>query len=182
MDQVRITVHDKKEIATPAFRAFLKRSVDSYLKHVAGMAADKAVAAPWKADGKAWHLSQKCIPLTQPKQWKPVELMAFIGRASKAVPRVKIDWSGKVFVELLTESGRRIGKIITHQGESIRVDVNVPRGKLTPTQVEHLGMRQQFARPGSSGAELSFWFRSNDQVHGEQLSKVLQTAAADSDR
>jgi len=182
MDQVRITVHDKKEIATPAFLAFLKKAVASYLEHLDGMAADKSAAAPWKSDGKAWHLSQKCIPLTQPRQWKPVELMAFIGRASKAVPRVKIDWSGKVFVELLTESGRRIGKIITHQGESIRVDVNVPRGKLTPTQVEHLGIRQQFARPGSSGAELSFWFRSNDQVHGEQLVKVLQAAAADSDR
>ncbi len=181
MDQVRITVHDKKEIATPAFRAFLKKAVGSYLKHLADMATDKKAVAPWKVDGKAWHLSQQCVPLTQPKQWKPVELMAFIGRASKAVPRVKIDWSGKVFVELLTESGRRIGKIITHQGESIRVDVNVPRGKLTPTQVEHLGMRQQFARPGSSGAELSFWFRTNDQVHGEQLAKVLQTAATESE-
>lgn len=181
MDQVRITVHDRKEIDTPAFRAFLKRAVASYLKHVAGMAAQKAKSAPWKKDGKSWHLSQQCIPLTQTKQWKPVELMTFIGRATKAVPRVKIDWSGKVFVELLTEAGRRIGKIITHQGDSIRVDVNVPKGEITPTQVENLGMRQQFGRPGSSGAELSFWFRSNDQVHGQQLAKVLQSAAAGSE-
>ena len=178
-DPVRITVHDKKEIDTPKFRAFLRKAVESYLKQIAGMVANKSKAAPWKADGKAWHLSQKSIPLTQNKLWKPVELMTFIGRASKAVPQMKVDWNGKVFVELLTESGQRIGKIITHQGEAIRVDVHVPRGRFTPTQVEHLGLEQQFARPGSSGAELTFWFQSNEQVHGDQLANVLRSAARD---
>lgn len=177
MDQVRVLVHDRREIDTPAFREFLKGALAAYLKHVASMAKDESKAAPWKVDGKVWHLSQKSIPLSQDKKWKPMELLAFIGRASKAVPQLKVDWSGKVFVELQTTGGRRIGKIVTHQGGAIRVDVSVPRGRFTPTQVEHLGIQQQFARPGSSGTELSFWFQSNDQVHGEQLAAVLKAAA-----
>ncbi len=177
MDQVRVLVHDRKEIDTPAFREFLKTALTAYLKHIASMAKDESKAAPWKADGKSWHLSQKSIPLSQDKKWKPMDLLAFIGRASKAVPRMKLDWTGKVFVELLTEGGRRIGKIVTHQGGAIRVDVHVPRGRFTPTQVEHLGIEQQFARPGSSGTELSFWFQTNEQIHGEQLAAVLKAAA-----
>ncbi len=177
MEQVRVLVHDKKEIATSAFDGFLKNAVTAYLGHVRKLSKDGSTAAPWKADGKAWHLSQQCIPATQSKLWKPVELARFIGRVSKIVPQLKIDWTGKVFVELLIADDRRIGKIITHQGEALRVDLNLPRGRFTPTQIEHLGLRQQFARPGSSGAELSFWFQSNDDVHGEQLKNVLQAAA-----
>ncbi len=178
MDQVRILVHDKKEISTPAFRDFLSKAVAAYLHHVAGMAKDESKATPWKTDAKAWHLSQKAIPLTQNKLWKPVELVTFIGRASKAVPRLKVNWdAGKVFVELATEDNKRIGRIITHQGEALRVDLQVPRGRFTPTQVEHLGMQQEFGRLGSNRAELTFWFQTNDQVHGGQLAEVLQAAA-----
>ncbi len=59
------------------------------------------------------------------------------------------------------------------------MDVKVPPGRFTPTQVEHLGIQQQFGRPGSSGTELSFWFQSNDQVHAGQLAEVIRAAAED---
>ena len=34
MDQVRITIHDRREIATPAFKAFLSKALKAYLDHV----------------------------------------------------------------------------------------------------------------------------------------------------
>ncbi|HKQ50562.1 MAG TPA: excinuclease ABC subunit UvrA [Phycisphaerae bacterium] len=178
MDQVRILVHDKKEISTPAFREFLARALVNYLHRVANLARDESKATPWKTDAKAWHLSQKSIPLTQNKLWRPLELIAFLGRAAKALPKLKVNWdAGKVFVELATNNNKRIGRIITHQGEALRVDLQVPPGRFTPTQVEHLGMQQEFGRRGSDRAELTFWFQSNDQVHAGQLAEVLRAAA-----
>jgi excinuclease ABC subunit A len=176
-EMVRILVHDRKEIDTKAFRSFLSAALSAYLKRIEGMAGDESKAAPWKRDGRSWHLSQKSIPPNQDKKWRPVELASFIGRAQKSLPDIQVDWSGKVFVELKRGDDRRVAKIITHQGAALRVDVCVPPGRFTPTQVEHVGIQQQFARPGSSDAGLSFWFQSNDQIHGEQLKAVLRAAS-----
>ena len=85
-------------------------------------------------------------------------------------------WDRKVFVELVDAGGRRVGKVVTNNGYALRVDLHMPRGRLTPTQVEHLGSKQEFARPGASGAELTFWFQSIDELHGEQLKLALQSA------
>jgi excinuclease ABC subunit A len=177
MDQVRVLVHDRQEIATPAFRAFLSRALRAYLAHVASLADDEADPEPWKTDGKAWHLSQKSIPPREPKLWKPMALATFLGMVRKATPEVEALWDRKAFVELTARNGRRMGKIITNKGGALRVDLHVPRGRFTPTQVEHLGRQQEFARPGSSGAELTFWFQELHEIHGRQLGCVLQAAA-----
>jgi hypothetical protein len=57
------------------------------------------------------------------------------------------------------------------------VDVHVPRGRFTPTQVEHLGHRQEFGRAGAGEAELTFWFRSPEEVRKEELKAVLSAAS-----
>jgi excinuclease ABC subunit A len=177
MDQVRILVHDRREIDTPAFQTFLSAAVRAYLSHVEALARDAEHAEPWKSDGKTWHLSQKSIPAGQSRSWKPMTLTAFLGLVNKSLPNVKVLWDRKVFVELVTPDGRRVGKIITSRGDALRVDLHVPRGRFTPTQVEHLGSRQEFARPGASGAELTFWFQGLDEIHTEVLKNVLQSLA-----
>ncbi|HVP10393.1 MAG TPA: excinuclease ABC subunit A, partial [Phycisphaerae bacterium] len=177
MDQIRITIHDRKEIATPAFRAFLDKAVKAYLSHVRTMAADAESAEPWKTDGKVWHLSQRAIQPGEAKEWKSMTLTALLGLINRAVPGVQVEWDRKVFVDLKLPDGRRLGKVITNKGDALRVDLHVPRGRFTPTQVEHLGTRQEFARPGTSGAELTFWFRSLDEIQTDVLKRAVQAAA-----
>ena len=147
MDQLRITVHDRKEVATPAFRAFLEKAVTAYLSHVQSLAGDAAAAEPWKTDGKAWHLSQQSIGAGEAKSWKPMTLTALLGLITRPSPTSRCNGIATVFVDLEMSDGRRLGKIITNRGDSLRVDLHVPRGRFTPTQVEHLGARQEFARP-----------------------------------
>ncbi|MBK8270478.1 MAG: excinuclease ABC subunit UvrA [Planctomycetes bacterium] len=176
MEQVRVMVHDKKEISTSAFREFLTKAMGAYLKRVEALAKSESGGEPWKVDGKAWNLSQKIMGPKQVKMWKPMALTLFVGQVSKILPKVKVDWSGKVFVELATPEGRRVGKIITHQADALRVDVHIPRGRFTPTQVEHLGFKQEFSRAGTSGAEFTFWFRGMEEVDGGELKAVLGAA------
>src|SRR5262249_8007056 len=106
MDHVHVQVHDRKAISTPAFDEFLRKAVKAYVDFVAALAGDKSKGQPWKKDGKAWHLSQKQIPHTQPKQWKPADLVAFIGRLNKLVPGAVIDYSRQVFIEVRNPAGR----------------------------------------------------------------------------
>ena len=177
MDQVRVLVYDKKEIATPGFRSFLKAALSAYLEHVAGLAEETGTAEPWKKDGKGWHHSQRSISPNQPKRWKPISLTMFLGRVNTVLSSTKIDWDRKVFVELLTPQGQRLARIVTNNGDALRVDVHVPRGRFTPTQVEHLGHRQEFGRAGASSAELTFWFCSPEEVRKEELKAVLGAAS-----
>jgi hypothetical protein len=78
-----------------------------------------------------------------------------------------------VFVELIAGDDRRVGRVITNKGAALRVDLFLPPASVTPTQVEHLGRRQEFARPGSSGAGLTFWFQGIDEIHSEELKLAL---------
>ncbi len=175
-DMLRLRVFDRKEIDTPGFRAFLKDAVAAYLAHVASLARAGAETEPWKTDGKAWHLSQRIIPATRPKKWKPMALTLFLGQVNKILPRAKTLWDRKVFVEIVGPGGGRIGKVITHQAEALRVDLHVPKGRFTPTQVEGLGFQQEFQRAGASGAELTFWFRTIEEVSIPQLKAVIEAA------
>ncbi|QDV89007.1 UvrABC system protein A [Phycisphaerae bacterium RAS2] len=176
-EQVRVQIHDKKEISTRAFDQFIRKGIDAYLKYVAGMAKKEGGAQPWKTDGRAWHLSQRQVPHCQTKNWKPADLAALVGLVTKVLPGAKIDWSGKVFVEF-SLNGSRVGKVITHQGDALRVDLHPPVGRFTPTQVEKLGFRQELNRPGSSGATVTFWFRAMTEIDTKQFTVVLKESAA----
>src|SRR5262249_39634063 len=109
-------------------------------------------------------------------QWKPMELVSFIGRISKLVPGAVVDWSGKVVVDIRAEANRRVARVVTNRADALRVDIWAPQGRFTPTQGERLGVRQEIRHPGSSGAEVTFWFRSMDQIDLTLLSEVLQAS------
>ena len=176
-DQVRVQIHDKKEISTRAFDLFIRKGLKAYLQCVASMANKEGGAQPWKTDGRAWHLSQRQVPHGQTKNWKPADLAALVGLVTKIMPGVVVDWSGKVFVEF-SLNGSRVGKVITHQGDALRVDLHPPVGRFTPTQVEKLGFKQELNRAGSSGATVTFWFRSISEIDAKQFTAVLKESAA----
>jgi len=177
MDQVRVLVHDKREIARSAFCGFLKAALNAYLDHVSRLAEESGIAEPWKKDGKSWHHSQRSISPNQARRWKPISLTMFLGRVNAALSSSKVEWGRKAFVEILSSRGQRLARVITNHGDALRVDVHVPRGRFTPTQVEHLGHRQEFGRAGAGEAELTFWFRSPEEVRKEELKAVLSAAS-----
>jgi len=176
MDQIRVLVHDKKEIDNPAFRAFLKSALSAYLLQVEGLADLSGGAEPWKTDGKAWHLSQKSIPRSQVKRWRPMALTLLLGQVNRVLPQVRQLWNRKCFIELTAPNGGRVGKIITSKGDALRVDLHMPRGAFTPTQVEGLGKNQTFARAGSSGAELTFECCAAEEIDAAEFKAVLRAA------
>jgi len=174
-DQIRIQVFDLAEINTPAFKAFLSEAVKAYLKHVAKLGEDADSAAPWKADGKAWHLSQKSIHLKHAILWKPTTLVELIGRMTKCLPGLRVDWSKKVTLGLYSARGDRIGTIVTNHGDALLVQITVPPGRMTPTQIEGLGGRQDILTH-ERACMVEFTCKSISEVDTATLGAVLRAA------
>ena len=177
MQDVRLQVYDLKEIDTPGFRSFVSKAIKSYLGHVARLAKDAALAAPWKTDGRAWHLSQRSISSKQGRMWKPMTLLELIGRMNRVVPDLDVGWDRKVLVGLRTKRRGRIGWIVTNNRYGLRVGVNVPRGRFTPTMVENLGLNAEVVAE-EGRVYVSFWVQTMDQVDGPTLKSVLEAAAS----
>jgi excinuclease ABC subunit A len=169
-------VYDLAEINTPAFKSFLDSATTIFLKHVAKLSKNADQAAPWKTDGKTWHLSQQSIRHKKAREWKPTTLVELIGRMTKCLPGMTVDWSKKITVALHDAKGRRIGSIFTHQGSGLLVQVAVPPGRVTPTQIEKLGLQQELLSR-EEATIVEFTVKSIDQVDTATLAMVMKAAA-----
>ena len=176
-DDVRIHIHDRAEIDTPAFRRFLKRAVPAHVDMIQQRAATPERAEPWKTNGRVWHLSQNSIAPKQPRLWDPATLLELIGRIQKLQPAVQIDWTGKVTVALSAGAGLRIGRIVTNRGDGLRVDLHVTKGAFTPTQIEHLGAWPVIRDAGPDTDTVSFSVQKIEQIDAALLATVLTAAA-----
>jgi excinuclease ABC subunit A len=179
-DDVRIHLHDMKDVKRAAFARFLKQAARAYFEMVNQAKTDPAAAEPWKADGQAWHLSQKSIPSTESKRWKPTALLTFVGRLRKIAPKIEFDWSTKTAV-MLRYSGvcARIGKIVTNQRWGLKVELQTPTGALTPAQVERLGQWPEIRH--HRGLDwVSFWIQSASDSDVSQLAHAVRACLPES--
>ncbi len=179
-EDVRIHIHDLGEIKTPAFRRFIKQAVAAHLSMLARREQAPEKAEPWKKDGRKWHLSQQSINPRKPRLWSPTTLLEVIGRMQKLNPELHIDWTGKVTIGLcIGGPSKRIGRVVTNRSEGLRVDVYVPPGSFTPTQIEHLGNHPTID-PREGVDLIQFWIQKLDQLDTEALRAVLEAAAQSS--
>ena len=177
-DNVRIHIHDRAEIDTPAFRRFITKAAVAHHAFLAELRAAPEGAKPWKTDGRAWHLSQKPIAPNKTRLWKPMALVELLGRIQKLQPAIEPDWRNKVTVTLtIGKPPIRIGRIVTNHGHGLRVDLRVPAGLFTPTQLESIGQNPTLRTVGTE-TQVSFWLQRLDQVNVATLATVLDAAVA----
>jgi len=174
---LRLQLHDAKDLNRPAFRSFLKRAAAAYFAANASAKADPLSSEPWKVNPRQWHLSQRGIHHRHTLvRWKPALLPGVIGRFSKLIPALTVDWSRKVAVCLQLDR-KPIASIVTNQPDGLRLHLMVARGAVTPTQVDRLGDEPKL-RTVNGYDEVYFWLRSLDQVDAVQLRYVVELMAA----
>jgi excinuclease ABC subunit A len=178
VDQVRIHVHDMKDIRVAPFRRFVREAVTAYLKMIGKEGTAAGGAEPWKTDGRKWHLSQRSMSPRGRKRWGPQTLVELAGRIAKAVPQVKLDWGHKIRVELGTEDGASLGKLVTNSREGIKVELRCPRGLLTPTRIERLGARPEIVPGKGTHDTVRFFVRDMREVDAKRLTEVLRECRA----
>jgi hypothetical protein len=144
---------------------------------VAEVRADPASAEPWKVDGRAWHLSQRAIPMGKRKRWKPAVLLELLGRINKVLPEVRVDWNGKVAVMVHYPGIRqRIVRICTSFSEGLKVELRVPRRTFTPAMYERIGRSPTFEHKLEYDVILT-WVRVIEDCEAGQFAQALRLAA-----
>ena len=176
-EDVRLFLHDDKDLRKPALRRFFKKAAAAYFAMIADAQADPAKAEPWKADGRAWHLSQKLISPRKRKRWGPAVLLELLGRINKALPDAHTHWTNKTSVMVHVPGVRqRVVRIATGFAEGLKLEVRVPRRTFTPAMYDRLGRSAVLENKGDRDVILS-WVRSIEDCDGPQLTRALRLAA-----
>jgi len=171
-EQVRLHLRDSVDVAKTKFKAFLKEAVASYMGQIERVEADPDKAAPWLSGGFDYHLSQKSIHRRHTIKWEPMVLMSLVGRFKSMQPDLDFSWATKTGGSFTRPGASKpAGKIVTNLGRGLRVELRVPRGEFTPTQVERLGEDVEI-KPGAQHDRLVFWIRALAQIDSKQLLDV----------
>ena len=171
-DDIRLSLHDFKDVHKTPFRAFLRAAVAAYFRGIGELQREPGRRQPWKSMGQEWHLSQESMSQRQTPQWKPALLLALIGRFKSVQPGLELDWSGKTAVLLkTTDRPAYYGKIVTNMGRGLRVELRAPQNVVTPAQMDRLGEDAEI-RPRGKDDWIIFWVRSLSDMDSGQLRSV----------
>jgi len=174
-DDVRILIHNKREIATAGCREFIKRAVKAYQRLVRKLAEDVALRQPWKVSGKTWHLSQQMIAKNSRKLWRGSLIVELLGRLKKIDKGITEDWTRKVMVVLTHPGVQGIwGRLITNHADAIRVKIRCGLGQFTPAMVEGLGIDVNIRHMKNNEDQVQFWIQKMSQCDMEQLQSLVK--------
>ncbi len=175
-DEVRMWLRDFVDVDRRKFRKFLKQATSAYLSRLEEEQGDKKKSEPWKAEGRAWHLSQKSMHLHDPAVWEPSTLIALIGLFKKLQPDIKVDWNKKVLIALSVPGEKKIAcTIVTNRPQGLRIELTSPISLCTPAEIDRLGIDAEVRPAAKYGYDgLNFWIRSLDENDPKQLAAVWQ--------
>jgi excinuclease ABC subunit A len=173
-DDVRLFLHDHRDIRKAPFRRFLKRAADAYFEMIAAAQTDPAKAEPWRKDGRAWHLAQRAIPRGKRKRWKPVALLELLGLINKGLPEAQVNWSNKTSVMVhLPGVRQRVARISTQSAAGMKLELRVPRHSLTPAMYDGLG-REPMLESRTDYDMILSQVRTIGEIDAAQLAAVLR--------
>ena len=177
-DDIRIWIHDKREINTPAFRQFLKDAWNSYCTYLVKGSEQALVSEPWKTNGKQWHLAQKSITSRREIHWKPAVLTELIGRLSKIIPALEFDWNNKTAVMIRhPDAPIRWGRITTTSRYGLKIELGGGKSVVTPLKIDRLGLEPHITHGAANDHDLiAFTLQNMNQLDTIQLRQTLTEA------
>jgi len=174
-DDVRMMIHSKKEIATPAGRDFIKRAIKAHQRLIRKLAQNVAYRQPWKVNGRQWHISQQVIPKTKPKLWRGELILEMLGRLKKIDPAIKEDWSRKVMVVLTHPDIHGVWtRFVTNHAEAMRVEIFCKRTQFTPAMIEKVGLEVEIRHVKPTVDHIRFWLQRIEQCDLEQFTRLVR--------
>ncbi|MFQ5491683.1 MAG: excinuclease ABC subunit UvrA, partial [Phycisphaerae bacterium] len=173
-DDVRLFLHDMKDVRKAALTRFIKRAAKAYFEMVETTAAKPDRGEPWKADGRTWHLSQQSIAANKPKRWRPAVLLELLGLINKTLPEASIKWDNKTAVMVHVPGLKgRLMRLATNHAQGLRFDLRLPKRTLTPTMYDKLGLAPELDERDEHDVILS-WVRTTADVDAGQFGNALR--------
>ena len=173
--EVAVLVNRRDEIATPAFRKFLKDAVAAYSGNLKKMETRLEDVMPWKVNGERWHLSDKGFPPGRKIRWDRTLLPQMIRLVREMEPDVDIKWDTRdailFYVPGISKSWARF-RTKDESGLDCRF-VGRP-GQFNLSRIERFGTAPAFSDDRSDGSQvMQLTFQHADHVRPAQLKEML---------
>jgi len=177
--EVTITVHWVREIATPAFAEFIDEAMESFLKVAKPAALNIEDLTPWKVLGKKWHLSRKGFPSGKRVQWEVSVLEELAELLSAALPGTEIDWTGKQTVNFLRPGTQEVWATLnTKRRAGLDLMLPVEAGRVALGRITDLGSEREIS-PSRNGSEtVRIRFESMNEAMKDRLRDFLSEIVA----
>jgi len=137
---VTVQVHKLSEIDTPAFRAFLKKAIESFHTVVGRMAQSPEDLMPWKRLGEKWHLGDKGFPPGRKVRWDREALPRLLELLRKVEPELTVQWDQRAHITLRVPGvSRGWATIKTKESDCLEARFLGKRGQFNLARLEGLG-------------------------------------------
>ncbi len=171
---VVVIAHQKAEIDTPAFRAFVKRAVET-IKGSAATATSIESNMPWMKDGEKWHLGDKGFPPGQGAKWDRALLPKVLKLLREVDPTLEFKWDVRNAVSAYPkDAGRFWARLKTKERDALELWFISRPGQVKIAQFEDFGRDPTVERDRADGTELlKIWLSTSGHFDAARLKPLL---------
>jgi excinuclease ABC subunit A len=173
---VVVTIVNKEETETPQFRAFLKKTVNSFAELTEPSNGKTVEAAmPWKIDGEKWHLSEKGFPPGKGAKWDRALLPKFLQLLREVEPKLKIQWDVVDAITVRVPGPNRFwARIKTKEAAALEVWLPTRPAQFNLPQWEGIGRDPTLDRDRWYGVDVvTLQFITADHLNPKVLKPLL---------
>jgi excinuclease ABC subunit A len=173
--EVWMLVHQRKEIDTPTFGAFLKQAAASFHKNLGRMTTSPEDVMPWKVNGEKWHLGEKGFPPGRKMYWDRSILPAFLAIAREAVPGLEVQWDARDAITLRVPGiTKGWGRVRTKDNEALDARFLGKPGQMNLARLEGIGKNSALVADRADGGEvMELLFHRHEEMPRPRLKALL---------
>lgn len=176
---VTILAHRLSELDTPAFDAFLKKAIDSYLGQVGRMTDQPGIQMPWKLLGEAWHTNPRGFPVGRSRKWEPSLVGGLLTILRETVPEIQFDFDSRDTITARIPGRRRIWLTMkTKNPDGLDCRFAGPKGVFNLAQLDGLGARREILNERQDGDVCRLDFLAHSDLDAPRIRKFAGDHAA----
>ena len=170
-----IIVHKRAEIDTPAFRAFLKKAVETHADRLKMQTTGVEAHMPWKKDGEKWHLGEKGFPAGKGAKWDRAVLPRLLKLLREIDPGLEFKWDVRDAVTVRPRGVSRMwARLKTKETAALECWFVGKPGQFNLSRFEGIGRDPTIESDRADGSEvLKLRFVSADQLQPQKLKPLL---------
>jgi len=172
---VFITVVNKSEIDTAAFREFVEQAGESFRSQIGKLQTSVEDLMPWKQNGEKWHASDKGFPPGKGRKWDTNLLPAIFKVIQKVAPDAAITWDVRDAVTVRLPGITRMWcRLKTKESKELEVWFSGKPGQFNLGRVEQFGRGAEIVADRADGVDvIKLKFATADQLKANELAKFL---------
>ncbi len=175
--EIELKVYSFSEIDRNEFWDFLELAYKQFAALIERPKELDVDLTPWRTQGREWHMSSLGFYGVGKALWSIELLEKVIVVIEEVDSGIEFFWTNKIAVPFLVKNASiQLGKIYTKNSEFLSVQINYPRGEVTPDQIADIGFQPELEHNESGFDSLFLRYRNLEDFEPEKLRSTLKRA------